>query len=160
MNIQLVSADYQNEAHGRDILALMDKYALDPMGGGTPLTEYVKSSLMSELAKRPHALTVICYVDSNPAGLINGFEGFSTFNGKPLINVHDLIVLREYRGRGISQLLLTEIEAIAKTRGCCKITLEVLQGNHAAQKAYAKFGFKEYQLDPLMGSALFLQKEL
>lgn len=160
MNIQMISADYQNADHGRDIITLMESYALDPMGGGKPLTDYVKSTLMGELAKRQHALSVICYVNAQPAGLINGFEGFSTFNSKPLINVHDLIVLKDYRGRGISQLLLSEVEIIAKARGCCKITLEVLEGNDAAQKAYAKFGFREYQLDPLMGGATFLQKEL
>jgi hypothetical protein len=30
---------------------------------------------------------------------------------------------------------------VARQRGCCKITLEVLEGNAVAQASYGKFGF-------------------
>ena len=35
-----------------------------------------------------------------PVGLATTFEGFSTFAAKPLINIHDIAVLPDYRGRG------------------------------------------------------------
>ena len=65
-----------------------------------------------------------------------------------------------YRGQGLSQILLSNIEDIARRRGCCKITLEVLSGNTPAQGAYEKFGFRHYQLTPDTGQALFWQKNL
>jgi ribosomal protein S18 acetylase RimI-like enzyme len=40
------------------------------------------------------------------------------------------------------------------------LTLEVLQGNQAAQNLYRKFGFADYQLAPENGNALFWQKSL
>jgi ribosomal protein S18 acetylase RimI-like enzyme len=61
---------------------------------------------------------------------------------------------------GISQKMLAKVEEIARQRGCCKITLEVLEGNEAAKGAYRKLGFADYQLDPEMGRALFWQKAL
>ena len=52
------------------------------------------------------------------------------------------------------------LEAMARQRGCCKLTLEVLEGNHGARRAYLDFGFEGYQLDPAMGQALFFEKKL
>lgn len=160
MSIDILIADYLNEKHAKDIGFLLDGYASDPMGGGNGLDEYVKKNLAAELAKRPYAFSVLCYVDNKPAGLANCFEAFSTFKCKPIVNIHDMVVANEFRGQGISQRLLEKIENIAKEKGCCKLTLEVLEGNQAAKQAYIKFGFTGYQLDPLMGKALFWEKAL
>lgn len=43
---------------------------------------------------------------------------------------------------------------------CCKLTLEVLEGNKLAQQVYRRFGFQGYELDPKMGRALFYEKKL
>ncbi len=160
MHIELIIADYTNPQHSSDLISLLDAYARDPMGGGEPLTEHTRKHLAEELAKCPTAVTVLCYVDSKPAGLANCFETFSTFKCAPILNVHDVVVLPEYRGHGLSQKMLNKVEAIARERGCCKLTLEVLEGNAIARQAYNKFGFTGYSLDPAMGSALFWQKLL
>ena len=55
---------------------------------------------------------------------------------------------------------LDEVEKIAKERNCCKITLEVLEGNTVAKGSYIKFGFGNYELDPAFGKAMFWEKEL
>ncbi len=103
---------------------------------------------------------MICYIDDKPAGLANCFQAFSTFKCKPLINIHDVVVAIKFRGLGISQLLLAKVEERAKEIGCCKITLEVLEGNETARKSYNKFGFEGFELDPEVGKALFWQKTL
>jgi len=160
MEVEVVFADYLNPQHETDICTLMNEYSLDPMGGGVPLSENVQRNLVTELAKIPHAFSVLCYVDEQAAALINCFEGFSTFKCKPLINIHDVIVARQYRGLGLSQQMLSRVEERAKERGCCKMTLEVLEGNKVARNSYGKFGFAGYELDPQMGKALFWQKEI
>ena len=160
MNIKVVHADYGNPAQGADIVRLLNGYALDPMGGGEPLPANTGDHLVQKLAAIPHAISLLCYVDGNAAGLLNAFEGFSTFQCKPLINIHDIAVASDYRGLGISQLMLSELERMATQRGCCKVTLEVLQGNTVAQNAYTKYGFSAYELDPKMGKAMFWQKSL
>jgi ribosomal protein S18 acetylase RimI-like enzyme len=157
---EILIADYSDEFHASAIVNLMNAYAMDKMGGGESLPESVKQVLVSEMAKVPNAFTVLSLVDGKPAGLINCFMGFSTFKAKPLINIHDIVVISDYRGMQLSQLMLDKVEAVARSRNCCKLTLEVLQGNTIAQNSYVKFGFASYVLDPEMGSAMFWQKAL
>ena len=118
--MDVVVADYSEERHAKDIAFLLNAYATDPMGGGVGLDVAVQASLASELARIPHAFSILCYVDDHPAGLTNCFEGFSTFQCRTLINVHDMVVAATYRGLGISQLMLEKVEEIARERGCCK----------------------------------------
>ncbi|MDN4502898.1 GNAT family N-acetyltransferase [Alteromonadaceae bacterium BrNp21-10] len=158
--VQVTVADYQNPQHAKDIVHLLHQYALDPMGGGNGISTEVQGRLVSELAQVPGAFSILCYVDSKPAGLANCFMGFSTFKGKPLVNIHDLAVMPGHRGAGLSQRLLEKVEAEAKDRGACKVTLEVLTGNHIAQQAYLKYGFAGYALDEKMGHAVFWEKPL
>lgn len=160
MDIEVVMADYADARHARDIPLLLNEYAQDPMGGGQALDEAVQRHLVGELARRPHAFSVLAYVNGEPAGLVNCFEGFSTFACQPIVNIHDVVVLARYRGLGLSQRLLTQVEAEARARGCCKLTLEVLSGNEVARAAYQKFGFASYTLDPDTGVALFWEKKL
>jgi len=160
MNTEVLVVNYLNDRHAKDMAYLLNMYAKDPMGGGVALSDHVQENLAIELSKLPHAFSVICYVDDKPAGLINCFEGFSTFKCKPLVNIHDIVVVGGFRGLGISQLMLSEVERQAKEKGCCKMTLEVLEGNKIAQQSYIKFGFEGYELDPEMGKALFWQKGL
>lgn len=160
MSIQIIEADYRNGEHAQALIALLDTYARDPMGGGQPLGGVVRDNLVSELAARPQAFSVLAFADGTAVGLANCFEGFSTFACRPLINIHDLVVLPAYRGQGVAHAILGHVETLARARGCCKLTLEVLQGNQAAQGLYRKAGYAGYQLDAEHGNALFWQKRL
>ncbi|HTF80694.1 MAG TPA: GNAT family N-acetyltransferase [Cytophagales bacterium] len=160
MNIRVIHSDLSSAKEGTDLITLLSHYAEDIMGGGESLSEYVKGHLIQELKKRNDALVILAYIDEEAAGLAICFEGFSTFYAKPLINIHDLVVKEQYRGLGLAKALLHKIESIAKDRNCCKLTLEVLQGNQRAQNVYQAFGFRNYQLDEGMGNALFLHKAL
>ncbi len=138
----------------------MSEYARDPMGGGKDLEARVKAELPAALAARADCVSFIAYVDEHPAGLITCMEGFSTFACKPLLNIHDVIVSAGFRGRNIAGHLLARAQKEALSRGCCKLTLEVLGGNEAARKVYRRAGFAPYVLDPSTGSAEFWQKNL
>jgi ribosomal protein S18 acetylase RimI-like enzyme len=159
-DILILQASYSNPIHAEAICLVLDHYAQDPMGGGHPLTADVLQQLPGELAKRPHAFSVLAFVNGEPAGLVNCFEGFSTFACRPLVNVHDVAVVDKFRGLGLSQKMLHKVEDIARQRGCCKITLEVLEGNDVAQAAYAKFGFSAGMFDPAHGRMMFWTKGL
>lgn len=154
------TADFSNPSHANAIVYLLNEYAKDPMGGGAALSDFTQANLVKEMAKRPTFHAAIAFVDGQPAGLINCVEGFSTFACKPLLNIHDIVVLAEFRGQGISSQLLKKAEEIALSLDCCKLTLEVLEGNKLAQAAYVANGFAGYQLDPEMGRAMFWQKKL
>ena len=152
-------ADYADPRDAGDVVALLDAYARDPMGGGAPLGDAVKARLIGDLAANPQAFSLLARVDDQAVGLANCFMGYSTFAAAPLINIHDLAVLPGHRGAGIGKALLVSVEAEALKRGACKITLEVLSGN-PARHLYARQGYGDYQLDPAAGHALFWQKRL
>ena len=158
--MRILQANYSDTLHAQAIVQLLDAYAQDPAGGGTPLSDFAKANLINELAKRPQAFTVLAFDADAPVGLVNCIEGFSTFACKPLVNVHDVVVLTSHRGQRVGEQMLALAEQIAMQRGACKLTLEVLEGNASAIKLYERIGFTGYQLDPAMGSALFLQKWL
>ena len=160
MSIKIIQANYNNPQHGRHIIEMLDCYSNDPMGGNEALPDYVAQNLVHALSNRANAISILAYVEGQPAGLLNCFEGFSTFKCKPLINIHDLIVATEFRGMSLSTKMLTMVEEIAKERDCCKLTLEVLEKNVIAINSYRKFGFNHYQLDPIMGKAEFWEKKL
>lgn len=160
MGIVVTVADYRDQKQAQDIVFLLDYYASTPSGGSQGLAPFVKENVVRELSNLPYAFSLLCYVDGSPAGLLNCFYGFSTFKCQPLVNIHDAVVHHDYRRQGISQLLLGEAEKIARAKGACKITLEVLEKNHPAVSAYQKFGFAGYELDPEFGQAIFLEKAL
>jgi GNAT superfamily N-acetyltransferase len=152
-------ADYTDPRDAADVVALLDAYARDPMGGGEPLRDEVKGRLAGDLAANPQAFSLLARLDGEAVGLANCFMGYSTFAAAPLVNIHDLAVLPDRRGAGIGKALLAAIEAEGLKRGACKVTLEVLSGN-PARHLYAREGYGDYQLDPATGHALFWQKRL
>lgn len=161
--VRVVRADYARPTHASAVVALLDAYARDSMGGGEPLTDFAKSNLVASLAARSQAFSVLAFQgadDVTPVGLVNCIEGFSTFACRPLVNVHDVAVLAGYRGQRIAERMLALAEQIARERGACKLTLEVLSGNVGAMRLYQRVGFANYELDPAMGQAGFMQKWL
>ena len=158
--IEVVRARYANPAHAAALLELLDHYARDPAGGGEPLGDFARENLIAELAARPFMFSVLAFDGDTPVGLVNAIEGFSTFACRPLCNVHDVVVASSHRGLGIAARMFAEVEAIARERGACKLTLEVLDGNASARTLYQRLGFTAYQLDPAMGYAQFLHKWL
>lgn len=160
MSIIIDTADYANSEHQQQLRTLMNIYASDPMGGGTPLAEEVLQNLPKALQQCGNAFTLIARQNDHAVALLTGFETLSTFKAKPLINIHDVVVHPDFRRQGIARQLFAACEQRAKQRGCCKITLEVLTGNSHAQALYRQLGFDDYSLDPDAGTALFWQKEL
>jgi len=112
------------------------------------------------LAERDDAFSIIAWDADVPIGLANCFVGFSTFAARELVNVHDLVVIDSHRYQGIGKALLAEVEQVAQSRGACKVTLEVLQNNAPARKAYTDMGFVPYELAPGAGVAEFWQKKI
>lgn len=157
-DISVRLADYASASDASAVVDLLDAYACDPAGGGEPLSAYARGHLVAELAARPQAFSILAFDGDQPVGLVNCIEGFSTFQCKPLVNVHDVAVLASHRGRGVARQMLLKAEDMARERGAVKMTLEVLSGNASALALYRRLGYAGYQLDPAMGTAGFMQK--
>jgi ribosomal protein S18 acetylase RimI-like enzyme len=153
-------ADYGDAGDAAAVVALLDSYAQDPMGGGMPLEPAVRERLVAALGDFPGAFSLLAFEGDVAVGLANCFTGFSTFAARPLVNIHDLAVLPRARGRGVGRLLMQAVEVEARKRGACKVTLEVLAGNDRAKALYAALGYGNYALDPQAGTAQFWEKKL
>ncbi|MFT6268687.1 MAG: GNAT superfamily N-acetyltransferase [Alphaproteobacteria bacterium] len=156
--LTLVKVDYSKQAHIDHLLTMLQMYAKDPMGGGQVIADDVVKSLPQALASRSFMHSFLVYKDEQPIAFANCIESFSTFSAKGVMNIHDFAVSPEARGQDVSQFLLEGIQNVALSIGCTKLTLEVLEGNKSAIRAYEKSGFTAYQLEPELGDAMFWQK--
>jgi ribosomal protein S18 acetylase RimI-like enzyme len=152
--------DPNDTGHASALVALLDEYARGDTGTGEGLAPRAMAELPGRLARCAHYVGWLAFEDGRAIGVVNCFEGLSTFRARPLLNIHDIAVTPAWQRRGIGTALLEAVVAEAGRRGCCKITLEVLQGNTGAIAAYRKAGFAPYELDPAMGSAMFFEKPL
>lgn len=158
--IEICIADYHNPHHCLAIRKLIDQYARDDMGQGAPLRQEVYDNLIENLAIRSWIHIFMAVDGQEIVGIAVCIEGFSTFNGASLLNIHDVYVIPEFRRHGIARKLFTHIENHACKQGFCKLTLEVLEGNLPAQETYRSFGFKPYTINESGGVAQFWQKYL
>ena len=158
--VTVIEADLNDCQHQTAILQLINAYARDPMGDGRDLPEAVRDRLISGLRQHPTSLVFLAFDDAIPVGVAVCFIGFSTFAARPLINIHDLAVIPDYRGLGIGRLLLKGVEAKGRELGCCKLTLEVREDNHRAQGLYQRFGFADAPSEDVPVRHWFLQKRL
>jgi ribosomal protein S18 acetylase RimI-like enzyme len=142
MAIEIVLADLDDPRHQSAIVELLDSYSRDPFGQGRPLPPQARERLIPGLKAHGGAVVLLAYQQAQPVGLALCFLGFSSFQGRPLLNIHDLAVHPEARGRGVGRRLLEALETEARRLGCCKLTLEVRADNTRAMALYRKVGFE------------------
>lgn len=147
-------ADLNSPIDAAIIVELVDDYAQDTMGGAQPLSEEVKITMVEGMKNTPGCFVIVAERDGQAVGLANCFMVFSTFKAKPLVNIHDLCVHHDWRGKGIGAALLSAVADEARRRGCCKVTLEVRDDN-PARRLYEREGYKNGPV-PMW----FLTKEL
>src|SRR6266404_1841811 len=158
--IRIVEANLSLRADQEAVLAMVDAYSRDAMGDGKSLDPDVRTQLIPGLRRHPTTLIFLAFDGDQPIGAAVCFIGFSTFAAKPLINIHDFVVLSALRGKGVGRRLLKAIERKARELGCCKLTLEVMDNNHRALRMYEAAGFVRYALQKEAGTAIFMSKPL
>ena len=139
MQVFIKQVDYRNPSDAADLVRMLRPYAELENCDRPEL-----SGLAGELSGFPTAFSLLAYSDSNwedVIGLVNCFFGFSTFEMRKLVNIHDVFVADRYRGRQVAAAMLAEVERIARANDCCRLTLEVYADNGSALLAYRTYGF-------------------
>jgi ribosomal protein S18 acetylase RimI-like enzyme len=160
VKIETIEADLGRADHQDAVRSLIAAYAMDPMGNGGPLPEEVLDRLIPGLQRHPTTVILLAYADDEPVGIATCFTGFSTFYARPLLNIHDLAILPDFRGHGVGRKLLDAVVAKASALGCCKITLEVHEGNARAKQMYEAAGFARGAAREPGGRWLFYSRPL
>jgi ribosomal protein S18 acetylase RimI-like enzyme len=115
----------------------------NPMGNNRPMPNGLAPQIISGLKQHSAFLGFFVLADDQFAGLANCNINFSTFQAKPLINIHDFIVAPECRNIGAGSFLLQGIINYASQNGYCRVNLEVREDNLAAKSLYKKIGFTD-----------------
>ena len=156
---EIIRADYTNPKQRSAIPYLLNAYAKGLLGFRRKIKDHVLDALVPGLERTQNAVVLLARTEGEYVGMAICFLGFSTFHAKSLINIHDFMVLEDFRGQGIGRALLGEIETIARDMDCCKITLEVQENNTTARRLYHSGGFKDSFLNQEAGSQLSMTKE-
>ena len=141
--IEIEIANHGLKEHQDAIIFLLDNYMHDDMGNRAPMPEENKVPVLQGLASHRESFVLLAKNTQNYVGMASCFVNFSTFRARPLINIHDLIVVSGHRNKGIGRQLLRKVQEIAEQRNCCKITLEVRVDNHNAKHLYASEEYRE-----------------
>jgi GNAT superfamily N-acetyltransferase len=152
--VRIRPVDFRLEDDVDRFVTMLDAYARDPMGMGTPLPADVPARLRRDLAAHPGAFALLAEAAGDPVGFATCFVGYSTFRAMPLLNIHDIAVIPAWRGRGVAGHLLDAITQYARGLGCCRVTLEVRSDNAPARALYRRAGFLP------AGCDLFLEQPL
>jgi ribosomal protein S18 acetylase RimI-like enzyme len=140
--------DFKNPQHRDELAILLNHYMEDPMGDHPPLNKQQQSDLADALDAHPTAEVLFAVLDDKYVGMTTTFVNLSTFYIQPYLYIHDVVVLKEFRGQGIGKAMIEKLISISKERGYCKLTLEVREDNPGALHVYSELGFKE--CDPKM----------
>jgi len=143
MKTRIIPCDYSDPEHRKAIIALISAYIQDEMGGSFPLSEQEQTDLVEGLKNHPKTLVLLAETQGIFTGLLTAFENFSTFTARPMMNIHDVMVLKEYRKKGIGRSLMNALIEEAEKRNCSRITLEVRKDNLPAQNLYQDLGFQD-----------------
>ncbi|TWU40967.1 GNAT family N-acetyltransferase [Novipirellula artificiosorum] len=174
MHVQLVEVlpvDYNEASQTEALLRLLHEYASDAAIGSPGLPRFAASNLIDEMSDRQGVNAMIAYATTTDpddktsflrqaAGAVVCIESFSTFAACGVINIHDIMVSKPFRGCGIGKQLLAAVERLAMDRRCAKITLEVFENNHVARRVYERCGFAAPIAPQELGNTLFLAKPL
>jgi ribosomal protein S18 acetylase RimI-like enzyme len=142
MPLTVVLANLTDPAHQQAIIDLLDMYCRDEFGDSKPLSGHARKNLIPGLIQHGGARVFLAYEEGQPLGVAICMLGFSSFKGKPLINIHDIAVSPDARSKGIGRKLLAAVKAEAQSLGCGKLTLEVRSDNARAMGLYKSVGFK------------------
>jgi ribosomal protein S18 acetylase RimI-like enzyme len=148
-------ADLSHALDADALVEIIDSYARGPGGQNAPLSSEARTNLAKGLCGHPTAFALLAFDGARAVGAAVCFVGFSTFAGRPFVNLHDLAVLPSHQARGVGGRLLEAVTRRARSLGACKVTLEVVDANQGAQRLYARHGF-----GPSAAAPRFLTKRL
>ncbi len=132
--------DLHSPADQQCVLELLELYARALPGCQRPLPTAVTENLITALQSQSGCHLFLAEACARVVGLAICFDGFSTFQAKPLLNLHDLTIHNDFQGKGIGDQLLGAVIRFARQASYCAVTLEV-KADNPARRLYARHGF-------------------
>jgi len=106
----------------------------------------VATKIWEHLLKDARSHFVVATARGTPVGLIHFTTRQTVLHRSPSAMIDELVVTKEYRGKGIGkQLVLSAIER-CRQLGCCEVEVSTEQTNLKARKFYTKCGFDKTEI--------------
>ena len=99
--------------------------------------ERLKAALFGE---NKIAEAIVAFDDETAIGYAIFYPYFATFRGQRGFFLEDIFISKDFRGRGVGELMLKYIATLAKSRGFERIDFQVLEWNAPAIRFYEKLG--------------------
>ena len=86
------------------------------------------------------AEAIVAFDDETAIGYAIFYPYFATFRGQRGFFLEDIFISKDFRGRGVGELMLKYIATLAKSRGFERIDFQVLEWNAPAIRFYENLG--------------------
>lgn len=136
------NAIYIRQAHLGDLeslAALFDAYRVWYQKPANPsgARDFLKARL-----ERGESVAYLAFDGEKAVGFTHLYPLFSSTRMKRLWLLNDLFVDPDYRGRGISKMLLEQAKTLARETGACEVMLETGKTNDVGNRLYPAAGFE------------------
>jgi GNAT superfamily N-acetyltransferase len=92
---------------------------------------------------------LVMKIDGKVVGMVSLLYSISTALGGKVAILEDMVMSKDFRGKGLGKELLNEAIAIAQKRGCLRLTLLTDFDNETAIRFYQSAGFSLSKMIPL-----------
>jgi GNAT superfamily N-acetyltransferase len=99
-------------------------------------------SFLKERIERNESVIYLAYKGNKAIGFTQLYPIFSSTRMKRLWLLNDLFVVPEYRGQGVSKLLLEHAKQLARDTDACEVMLETAKTNEIGNQLYPSVGFE------------------
>ena len=136
MSLEIKSATPENISQIYDLMREFAEYE-NLLDSFETTEERLKSGLFGETKV---ADAILAFDGATPVAYAVFFPNFATFRGQRGIYLEDIFITKNYRGRGLGEMMLRYIARLAKARGFERIDFQVLEWNTPAVGFYESLG--------------------
>jgi len=138
MNVIFRETNMDNKRDNESIVLLLNEFM-----NTTDQTNRaeIDISVIDKLKKLSTTKIYLCENSDDIIGIAVCFIGFSTYNQRELLNIHDFFISSDWQGKGIGKKFLQYIDEECIKNNWCRVTLEVCGDNSNAIKLYSDSGY-------------------
>ena len=100
------------------------------------------NDFLSDRLSQQESLIYACQVDDQLVGFTQLYPIFSSTRMQRMWLLNDLFVAAEFRGQGISKLLIERAKELARSTDACGVLLETEKSNDIGNQLYPSVGFE------------------
>ncbi len=119
-----------------------------PLVHKVPAPPLESAAYIGELLSNPEDIVLVAEIDGEPAGLVHvrirTAPDYPNVLPRTYAHMMEIVVLRQYRHRGIGQDLLVHAEKWSAARGATKMQIGVWEFNAEAIEFYERFGYETF----------------